>query len=453
VPDRSGPPAVVPPTLMDLPEPEVHELGPNVTAWFVRVPGVRKVAVHVVMRKGHVELAGMPTQVSRALGATADAAGGGLSSAELSAERDLNELDLWTNIRMHEVELTVSVPREGLGHALELAPLVLRDPGFPKKDVARWVQDQELYFTVNGPSSQQNVSSAAMAFAWFPADHPYGVRPDLDQLRAVKPRALRATWDQWIHSAPIQVVVVGDVAWAEVEPQVRAITEGLGGEGPPGAALAVPTPVSQVVAVDMPGQEQVSIALRMEGPRFGPEYPAMAAANFVLGGTFLSRLNKNLREEKGYTYGANSGYRCDPAAGSITVGVDVKPENVAATIREINAELQRMIDEDVTQDELDSARRSLAADWNRTFENADRAASLYRRSLSTRSPVEGLRAMVPADTIGAEQIRATAARWYDAGHPRVWVVVGARSAIEAQLAEVGLTPRWTDPQSAILGTF
>jgi zinc protease len=453
-PDRSGPPSVLPPTLMDLPEPEVHALAPGVEAWYVRAPGVRKVAVHVVLRQGHVELSGVPTQLSRAVGGLADAAAGELTSAELSTERDLNEIELWSTAGLHEVEVGLLVPAEKLARGLQLEALVLREPVFPRREARRWVLDQELYYTVSGPASQQSVAGAALAFAWFPPDHPYGARPDLTELADVKPRHLRDTWTEWLRAAPMTVVVVGDVEWSAVEGPVKGLVDALGRDTTHGVSLEVPPPArSRIVAVDMPGQEQVAIQARLEAPTTeSPELPSMIATNFVLGGTFLSRLNRNLREEKGFTYGAGSRYRVDRRWGNLSIAVDVKPENVAETVREIEAELARLVAEPVTAEELDGARRSLAADWNRTFETADRAMGLYRRALSQdrtvaelRAPYAALQDLTPAD------LQRVSATWFAAERPRVWVVVGPRKTLEPQLAQLGIPVQWTEPDRAILG--
>lgn len=455
-PDRSGPPVVAEPPLLEHPEPELHEIGPGVRAWYVRVPGVRKVAIHTVFERGLIELEGLPEQIGRATGSLADAAAGDLTSAELSSQRDLYELELWSSVGLHDSTVGLVVPKDELGRGVDLQQQVLRTPSFPKKDVKRWVLDQKLFYTVNGPSSQSGVAASALAFSWFPADHPYGARPDLEQLDAVKSKVLREHWAKWIHGAPVTLVVTGDVPWETVEPSVRALSEALGAAGETGQALPVAAPAKdRVIAVDMPGQAQVAIRMRMDAPsRNDPDLPAMIGTNFLFGGHFLSRLNRNLREEKGFTYGANSRYGYAETWGNITFEVDVKSENVAATVHEIERELQRLVDEPVPVEELDAMRRSLDADWNRLFETADTAMSLYRRALTNETTVTALRdRLVTVGATSPEDVARVAAKWLDDDRTRVWVFVGDRKALEPQLTELGAAVEWVDPSTAILGRF
>lgn len=455
-PDRSGPPAVPVPELLALPEPERRELAPGVHSWYVRVPGVRKVAIHAVLGRGLVELDGTPNALGRATGALADVAAGDLSGAELSSERDRYEIELWSAGRLHDAEVSLVVPKDALARGVDLQRLVLSAPSFPKQDVKRWVLDQELYYTVNGPSSQAGVANAALSFAWFPADHPYGDRPDLAELEAVDGSVLRERWNTWTHEAPLTLIITGDVPWETVEPSVMALVEGLGAKRIPGESLPVPAPTgSRIVAVDMLGQSQVAIRMRMAAPaRDDADLPAMLATNFMVGGHFLSRLNRNLREEKGFTYGSRSGYNFAETWGNVTFEVDVKSENVAATVLEIERELQRLVTEPVPPEEIDAMRRSLDADWNRTFETAETAMSLYRRALGNEATVGGLRErLVKVGATTPEDVARVSREWLDADHARLWVFVGDRKTLEPALAPLGVPVEWIDPPSAILGRF
>lgn len=458
-PDRSGPPPLAESVLLDLPEPQVIELGPGVQALYVRAPGVRKLSVDVVLRRGMVDLDHLPTQVGRSTGALADVAAGTLTGAALSSEEDLVEAELYSAARLHEVEVSLEVPIDdpaGLARAFELQRLVLREPAFPKKDLKRWVTDQQLYYTVNGPASQAQLASSTLAFAWFPADHPYGVRPDLSQLAAVKSKTLQAHWAGWLRGSPITVLVVGDVDWAAVEAPIRKLVDGIGAAGPVGPAVPITPPsATRIVAVDLPGQEQVAIRMRTAAPtRDDPDAAAMSAVNFILGGQFLSRLNRNLREDKGYTYGAGSSYTWGRTDGALTVAVDVKTVNLAESLREIERELGRLCTEPVTADELDAAVRGYNVDWNRTFETATQAASAYRRGLSNELDIGQMHDRVAAvKAVDPERARATADKWFGEDAPKLWVLVGDRKTIEPELAELGWSPEWIDPRDAILGKF
>lgn len=455
-PDRSRAPEVLPPEVLSLPEPTVHPLGPGVVAWHVRVPQVRKVVVQVIPDRGLVELLGRPTQEGRATGWMADVAAGPYGAAALSELRDLNEIELSSSIGLHDGKIALSVPKDQLPLGLELQSLVLRQPTWPKKDLARYLRDQQLWYTVEGPTSQAALANSALAFAWFPADHPYGARPDLTELKGVKPKGLDALYDRWLRESPITAVVVGDVAWEEVEAPLKAALTGLGREGTPAAMLEVALPAGRkVVGVDLKGQAQVAVRLRMPAPPRGHEDRVpMIAANWVLGGHFLSRLNKILREEKGYTYGSGSAYNNGDTWGAVTVQVDVKAENLADTLAVIDAELARLCADGVTVEELDMARRSLVADWNNAFQTADSAVQPYLWALEEQRTIGEMRALRTAlADLTPERVAAAATTWLGPDQPRVTVLVGDREALSPVVEGLGQPTTWVDPASAILGKF
>jgi zinc protease len=208
-----------------------------------------------------------------------------------------------------------------------------------------------------------------------------------------------------------------------------------------------------LIAVDLPGKKQASIRVRVAGPtRDDPQHPPMVVGNFVLGGHFLSRLNSNLREEKGWTYGSRSGYSSGSTWGQLTVSVSVQAQNVAATVGEIERELASLTSRPLTDAELESARRSMLADWNRTPETATRMARAYLRALELRTDAAGLQAREKRNSeVTSAEVAEAVGRWAAPTAPRLWVVVGSRELLDAQLQQLGLPVEWVDPTDAIVG--
>jgi len=453
--DRTGPPPVAAPEVLTLDEPEVHALTEAATVHYVRVPGVRKVEVQIRPRRGQLAVVGEAGLEGRAVGWLADAATAGHSAPELSTLEDLHSIDVATTMSLHDGRVELRAPLNELPVGLQLLSEVVRSASFPKTETRRWILDQYQYFGITGPSSPRQVADSAMAYAWFPASHPYGARPDPGVLADLSPRVLRDHYRRWLAEAPLHVLVVGDVAYEEVAPALAQMLEGLGTPGGPEPELEVPAPPSRIVAVDMPGQQQVSLRLRTSAPpRHHAERTPMEAANYVLGGHFLSRLNRNLREDKGWTYGARSRYHVSDHAGMLTVSVDVGSDHVADAVHEIEAELQHLVDAGASAGELQLAYRRLVADWNGTRGTAEDAASRYGEALEVGQTLAEQRAMyVGLGELSADDVRDVAGQWLGADAPRVWVVVGDRAALEPQLAELGWSAEWLSPQQAILGRF
>ncbi len=452
-PDRSGPPEVLPPDVLALPEPERHVLSDAVEVLHVPVSGVRKVEITIVPRRGRAEL-DLGRHVESAMGWLADVATEEHEPAELEALEDLREIDVYSNVRTHDAMFGVEAPREELALGLELLDDMVHGATFPKADLKRYILDQERYYLLRAPSRPRDVAGALLAYAWFPADHPYGERPDLSQYDGLKNKQLAAAYHDLLGTSPITVLSVGDIAYEDVQPALEAMLKGVGTPGEPAMEIPCPPPASsRVLASALPGQEQVTLRLRTTAPsRSDGDHVAAWAGSYVLGGHFLSRLNANLREDKGWTYGSRASYDRGPHEGTLTVSVDVKAEDVAGAVGEIEKELQRLVDDGVTASELVLAQRRLVADWNETLVTAEDAHGSYLAAMSRGQTMAQRRADYQAlSEVEPTDVQRVAEAHWGAEGVRVWVLVGDRGAIQAQLDELGWTAEWVDPADAILG--
>lgn len=454
VPDRSRPPAVAPPVLLDHPEPTVVPIAPGVVAWHVSVPDSRKDTVHVVWRRGAADVLGeSPMEHARAVGALAYRGGGGWSSRDLEEWLDLNDVSLWSSVGQHEMEVGFTAPSPVLGEAFARAAAIVHAPRFAPAELDRWIYEQDLALTSSGPASPSFLGPMTLASLWFAAEHPYGKRPSLVALHQLRRTDLVDAWARWTVDAPIVVLAVGQ-PWSAFEPHVMALVAGRGAEVEPARSLPFDPPAEpRTVGVDLPDQGQATLTCRIAAPASThPDSVGMRVANMVLGGTFNARLNRNLREDKGLTYGVDSEYRRDATWGTVTVSVSVPARGVARTMAEIRLELGRLGTQPPTDTELDSAKRAIVSEWNRAFENAPRAAGLYRRVLYDRQTMAGARAELNSVLgVSAGDVSRVAAEWFAAAPS--CVVVGPRDTIETELGSIGIVAEWVAPAAAILGRF
>jgi zinc protease len=454
-PDRSSPPEVLSSEHRAPEVPVAYALSNGAEVWHVRVPAVRNVVVAVQLGRGSVDLLGNNHPLGSAMGWMMDVATEGHDSTELEILTDTHEISLWSSLSSHTGEVGLSVPGDDLELGMELLGEALRTPAFDKADLKIYQRDLEQYYTTQGPNSPGQVAYSAASWGWIDASHPYGTRPDLAEIARLKSSDLAALHKRWLAESPVHVLVVGDVASEAIQPMLEAALAGVGTTGTVQPDLAVEPPaLSRVLAVDMPGQAQVEVHCRFAGPaRASEDRLDVWLANWVLGGHFLSRLNANLREEKGLTYGARSRYRSLETRGHIDVHVAVEVENLSVAVAEIKSELERAAK--VTPDEVDmSIRRDVSA-WNRVLENADSAAGFYGERLSAKETVEDafLRAQVAAG-LTPEQVAEGASPWFSADQARLWVVVGDRAAMEPQLTKLGWSDvAWIEPLHAVRGDF
>ena len=200
---------------------------------------------------------------------------------------------------------------------------------------------------------------------------------------------------------------------------MAAIEERLGGWGgttervsPP----SLPEPRGgEVVLIDRPGSPQAEIRVATVGVPYGTsDHHAIIVANAILGGLFNSRINMNLREDKGWTYGARSGFRFRRGAGPFIARTAVETAVTADAFKEMLAEIEGMRDALVSADELSLAKNALTLSLPLQFETAAQVAGKVSRQRIYDLPEdywETYRERIEAVT--PEQIRSVCQTYLD----------------------------------------
>ncbi|MFT5679253.1 MAG: zinc protease [Myxococcota bacterium] len=452
-PDRSAPPEVEPPDVLALPGMTTTILRPGLTLSHLQVDGVRKVEIMVMFERGTMDLC--PDSVDcRMLTNIWDLASKEADAEETEALLDSLDASLlsWMGRTVGGLELTI--PRTALDDGLALLDAVLHTPGLPRSELRLSRENVLDWYENTGPADMSDVASTARKYGFYPAESVYGQRADLDGIQGVRRRHLRSLHAELLAEAPVHVLVVGDVTVAEIQDDIVAL---IGDLGVPAERTSLPevAPMgaSGIVAVDMPGP-QAAVRLITEAPgRDDVDRVPLSVIDFALGGSFVSRLNGNLREEKGWTYGAGSYHSAGKTHGFWAASVDVEAENVAGAVTEIRGELDTMVASGVTEDEVEAAWLDQVTWWNRRLETAGTAASFYQQLILQDQTLETLgerlstsKGLTPADSV------VCAESWMT-DRPRLWVIVGDRSLIEEQVDSLGLPVQWITPQQAILGEF
>jgi zinc protease len=198
-------------------------------------------------------------------------------------------------------------------------------------------------------------------------------------------------------------------------------------------------PSRKIVVVDKPGAGQTQLRVGIVGvARATPDYAALEVMNATLGGVFSSRINMNLREEKGYTYGAYSGFAYRRAAGPFLVRAGVRTDATAPSVTEIFKEIGRITAEPVSADELslsrDALSLSLPGRFETTFQTVNSFANVFIYDLGADyySRLPGMLREVTAENV------ETVAKKYLVPGKMVVVAVGDRARIEPELKKLGL---------------
>jgi len=255
----------------------------------------------------------------------------------------------------------------------ELANDVLLNPTFPANELDR--RKQQLAVALRQQrTSAEFLMSERFSRAMY-GDHPAGnVTTNQGTVDALTPAILSKWHDDKYAPQNTILGIAGDVKPAELVPKLERLLAGwkktdLKEVLPPNPK---PSTARKIYLVDRPDSVQTSLIMgNIAIDRRDPDYFVMVALNQVLGGGGAGRLFKNLREEKGYTYGAYSSFSARKFPGPWNASAEVRTEVTDGALTEFIKELQRMRDQPVTALELDDAKRAIVASFALSLENPD----------------------------------------------------------------------------------
>ncbi|GAB3174911.1 putative Zn-dependent peptidase [Micromonospora palomenae] len=427
-------PALGPTRKLKVPKQAERRLANGLTVIAVRRPAVPLVELRLWMPFGRTHLArgavlsqtilsGTQTHTATQIAAELQKVGGGLSAG----------------IDPDRLMLSGAALVTGLDRMLELAADVLTDATYP----ADWVgtERDRLIDRIQVAQSQPAHLARTALLKRIYGSHPYAVQtPEPEQVRAVKPPALRKLHAERVHPAEAVLVLVGDV---RPERALDAAEQALSGwRGETRGVDLPPTPPLEpgpLLLVDRPGSVQSSLRIALPAvPRTHPDHAALQLANLVFGGYFSSRWVENIREDKGYTYGPHSSVEHSVAGSVLVAAAEVATEVTGPALLETTYELGRLASLPPKPDELEQARQYALGTLQLGMSTQAGLASL-----TSAYAGNGLRLDFLAEHAARlakatpEDVAEVAAR-YLAPAKAVTVVLGDADRIEGQLA--ALTP-------------
>jgi len=252
-----------------------------------------------------------------------------------------------------------------------LATDVLMNASFPNDELER------LKARLRIGLRQQRTSPGFLMSERF-ASAVYGEHPaanvstNLKTIDAITP-AMLAKWHNDRYAPHLSILgIAGDVKPAELMPKLEQWLAGWKKTDLKEVLPTNPKPLTarKVLLVDRPDSVQTSLIMgNIAIDRRDPDFPAMTVLDQVLGGGSNGRLFRNLREEKGYTYGAYSSFSATKYPGAWRTYADVRTEVTAGALDEFVRELQRIRNEAVPQNELDDAKRTIVASFAISLED------------------------------------------------------------------------------------
>ena len=434
--DRSKAPAGGPPPKLNLPVPTRRKLKNGAAVLVVERHELPLASLVITWPTG---IADEPPAQAGLAGLTADlldeGAGqrGALDVAEAVARlgATLQTTASWDDTRVQAMTLTKT-----LDALLPIVADVVARPTFADKELER-VRADRVTALVQLRDVPAAIARDTLSRVVYGDRQRYGL-PEMGTEAALKAldRAAVVKWHkERLRPDLATIIVVGDVRTDDIVKRLDGALAGWTaahkGKLTHAAAIA-PRPVRRVAIVDRPGAPQTELRLGLPGaPRGSKDYFACLVTNAILGGQFISRINFNLREQHGYTYGARTEFSFRRDGGPFVASAPVKTAVTEPSLKETLGELSRIRESDVTPPELELAKDLLGRALAREFETAPQVAAALVAQV-----VEGL----PDDyyktygdkiaAVTAAEVRKAAQKWIDPTKMAI-VLVGDESQIGA----------------------
>ena len=368
-------------------------------------------------------------------------------SVQIAEENERLGSSISTSASLDRTSVTMFALTPNLAPSIDLLADVVRNPAFAPDEVER-LRGQQLSRISAEFNNPNAIGSRILLPTLYGDGHPYGVPPsglgDPTVVAKVSRDDLNAFHQAWLRPEKARIVVVGDTTLAAV----TALLEKSFGNWPaPSAAagkkafdVSIPKPKKRIVLVDRPKSPQsVILAGQVLDARGSDDLVALLAANEVYGGNFLSRINMNLRETKGWSYGVRSSVNLNIESVPFIISAPVQSDKTGDSMKELIAELTAYLgSKGTTEEELVRTVNGNVRRLPGSFETGGAVFGGVNTILNFGRPDDyyeklpaKYEAMKAADVDAAGRAKLNVDKL-------TWVVVGDASVVKSQLEMLGM---------------
>lgn len=326
---------------------------------------------------------------------------------------------------------------------LELMSDILLNPSFPEQELNRLVTQQTSNLATarsDAGTMARNVGTAAA----FGPSHPYGEIMTEESLRNVNTDLIREYYHTYFRPNVAYMVIVGDITKQEAERVMNQYFSGWEPADVPSRSYPTPVPPAgrRVAFADRTGavQSVVNVTYPVVLTPGHPDAIKASVMNFILGGgAFSGRLLQNLREDKGYTYGAYSNLSTDRLVSRFTATAEVRNSVTDSTVVEILGEMERLIREPVDEESLDLVKNYMTGSFARSLESprtiANFALNIARHNLPEDYYATYLEKL---NAVTVQDVQEVAAKYLKPENAII-VVAGSRDEVAGSLERFSAT--------------
>lgn len=440
--DRTVPPTPGDDPVVDMPPIERRTLSNGLEVWLIEKPGVPLVTMQLLVRAGVVAEPEGQSGIALLTAAMLDEGTESRTALELADELEFLAATLGAGASYDASFVELSTLSRTFQQALDLFADVIVRPIFPEREYER-VRRERLTALIQAADQPASLAAEHFGRLLYGTAHPYGRLPEgtSASLTEMTRADVEAFYETFYRPANSTLLVVGDVTASELFPQLESAFAGWTGGAAVTAALpSVPEPQadSRIFLVDKPGAAQSVIRIgHVAVPRNHPDYFPLLVMNHVLGGVFSSRLNLNLREEKGYTYGAQTGFPArlgnGPFIATASVQTAVTKESVVEFMRELE-EIRGA--RPATEEEVAFAKANLSRGEPFAMETQAQLLGRLQNIALYGLPADYYDSFVQqVNAVTTQDVNRVARQYLDPERFAI-VVVGDRAAVEGGLREL-----------------
>jgi zinc protease len=438
--DRSVKPLLGEDTPFRSPDVKSETLPNGLEVYVVERRDLPKVAVTLAVRSGSVHDESGKSGAAHVMMTTIDKGTQTRDALEIADELGNLGSGLSATVYRESSALSFESLTRNLSGVMDIFSDVVRNPLFPETEIEREVK-RNLDLIDQRKANAQSLAGRLIPSLAFGRDHVYGrpVQGDQESMNLLERLDVMRSHDMYWGPKQAALIFAGDISMDDATVLARTHLGDWTGEDLAAGSVDEPSPIGQgqLYIVDRPGNPQTVVSQILAAPkRTTPEYYALRLADTIWGGGFESRLNRNLREDKGLTYGIFSSLSLNRFAGTWCVQSAVDGDRTGEALSEIVSELDGISGQKpITEEELVDARTNLVRGYAQQFESVRRIGGQVAGLWSNRLPMVELRRAIDEIAEATLDDVNEAAQKYTSPEQATYLLVGDRSVIEPQINE------------------
>lgn len=425
-----------PPAELDIPPIETFRIEPGIDVYLAPRPSLPTVTMWLSFPMGSVDdpkgragLTSTCTQLLEEGTASLDKIAFEERQADLAAS-------VWATANEQSIQVGMSSLTRTLEPTLDLMIAMLREPGLRQADLDR-IRSRRLAALAQAKAAPTSLASRLWDSVVYGPEHGHGRVPTAASYKAIKLADCKRLV-QSLRPGNARLFVAGAITRDEIARLLEPRLAGWSGSTPEPRPQPPASPrKGTIFFVHVAGAAQSQIYVGHPGPpRVAPDYEANRLMAGILGGSFSGRVNMNIREDKGFAYGARARFAYTKELGTFQATTSVRTDATESALRELAKEIQRIRTSPVTEEELERERRAVLLGLPADFSTARRMLSTYASLVFYGLPLDYYDGFVKrVEAIDAPAVQAAAAKNLRATDFKV-LVVGDGAVIRAGLEKI-----------------